>query len=159
MRAACRSIASPPKATAGPDAASAANPTAAAANIDRCICDTSGTQLYTSGFGRLKSTAPLVIELRAVAADGSGSWAANAQLKHFLSAHTKAAFIEQSSDCNGLWSAAVSKWGRVLSAAGGLAMVVGGFLVLNGSRSGYLLVAGATVVVVVGALAGGRRSG
>ena len=53
----------------------------------------------------------------------------------------------------------MSEWGRALSAAGGLAMVVGGFLVLNGSRSGYLLVAGATVVVVVGALAGGRRSG
>ena len=158
MRAACTSIASPPKATAGPDAASAANPTAAAVNIDRCICDTSETQVYTSGFGRLKSTAPLVIELRAVAADGSGS-GGECAAQHFLSAHTKAAFIEQSSDCNGLWSAAVSKWGRALSAAGGLAMVVGGFLVLNGSRSGYLLVAGATVVVVVGALAGGRRSG
>ena len=52
MRAACRSIASPPKATAGPDAASAANPTAAAANIDRCICDTSEIYLHTLGFRR-----------------------------------------------------------------------------------------------------------
>ena len=53
----------------------------------------------------------------------------------------------------------MSKWGRVLSAAGGVAMVVGGLLALSGSRWGYLLVAGAAVVVVVGALAVGRRSG
>jgi hypothetical protein len=52
----------------------------------------------------------------------------------------------------------MSRWGRALSAAGGVAMVVGGLLVLNGSRWGYLLVA-AAVVVVVGALAVGRRSG
>ena len=69
MRAACRSIASPPKATAGPDAASAANPTAAAANIDRCICDTSEIYLHTLGFGRLKSTSP-ADDVRVVVGDG-----------------------------------------------------------------------------------------
>jgi len=67
-------------------------------------------------------------------------------------------FVEYRSDCNGRWSAVMSRWGRALSAAGGVAMVVGGLLVLNGSRWGYLLVA-AAVVVVVGALAVGRRSG
>ena len=53
----------------------------------------------------------------------------------------------------------MSRWGRVLSGAGGVAMVVGGLLVLSGRRWGYLLVAAAAVVVVVGALAVGRRSG
>jgi hypothetical protein len=71
----------------------------------------------------------------------------------------EAVFVKYRSDCNGRWSAAVSRWGRVLAAAGGVAMVVGGLLVLNGSRWGYLLVAAAAVVVVVCALAVGRRFG
>ena len=52
----------------------------------------------------------------------------------------------------------MTRWGRVLSAAGGVAIVVGGLLVLSGIGRGYLLVAAASVVVV-GALAVGRRSG
>jgi hypothetical protein len=68
-------------------------------------------------------------------------------------------FVEYRSDCNGRWSAAMSRWDRVLSGAGGVAMVVGGLLVLSGTRWGYLLVAAAAVVVVVGALGVGRRSG
>ena len=53
----------------------------------------------------------------------------------------------------------MSRWGRVISAAGGVAMVVGGLSALSGSRWGYLLVAAAAVVVVVGALGVGRHSG
>jgi len=53
----------------------------------------------------------------------------------------------------------MSTWGRMLSGAGGVAMVVGGLLVLSGTRWGYLLVAAAAVVVVVGASGIGRRSG
>jgi hypothetical protein len=53
----------------------------------------------------------------------------------------------------------MSRWGRALSGAGGVAMVVGGLLVLSGTRWGYLLVAAAAVVVVVGASGIGRRSG
>jgi hypothetical protein len=37
----------------------------------------------------------------------------------------------------------MSRWGRALSAAGGVGMVVGGLLVLSGSRWGYLFVAAA----------------
>jgi hypothetical protein len=53
----------------------------------------------------------------------------------------------------------MSRRDRVLYAGGGVAMVVGGLLVLGGSRWVYLLVAGAAAVLVVGPLAVRRRSG
>jgi hypothetical protein len=52
----------------------------------------------------------------------------------------------------------MSGWGRVLAVGAGLAMVVGGVVVLAGSRWGYLLVA-AAAVLVVGLFVRGRHSG
>jgi len=55
--------------------------------------------------------------------------------------------------------AAMSRWGRVFAACAGLVMVAGGFLVLSGSSWGYLLVAGAAVILVVSPLARKKRPG
>jgi hypothetical protein len=41
------------------------------------------------------------------------------------------------------WSAATSRWGRVLGAGGGMAMIVGGLLELEGYRWGWMLVVAA----------------
>jgi hypothetical protein len=57
----------------------------------------------------------------------------------------------------------MSRWSRVLAAAAGVVMIVGGVLGLEGYRSGWLLVAAAAAaagaVVVSGTLGGGKRSG
>jgi hypothetical protein len=52
----------------------------------------------------------------------------------------------------------MSRRHRVLGAAAGIVMIVGGVLVLEGNRWGYLVFAGAGLLVV-GPLAVGRRSG
>jgi hypothetical protein len=52
----------------------------------------------------------------------------------------------------------MSSWGRVLGAGCGIAMVVGGLLVLGGSRWGWVLGACAALIFI-GWLAAGRRFG
>jgi len=56
----------------------------------------------------------------------------------------------------------MSRWGRVLCAAAGVVIVLGGLLQLAGHRWGWVLAAAgaaAAALVVTGSLAVGRRSG
>jgi hypothetical protein len=53
----------------------------------------------------------------------------------------------------------MSRWDRVLGVGAGIVMIVGGVLVLQGNRWGYLVFAAAGMLLVVGPFAVGRRSG
>jgi hypothetical protein len=55
--------------------------------------------------------------------------------------------------------AVMSRWGRVFGVGAGIVMIVGGVLVLQGNRWGYLVFASAGMLLVISPLAVGRRSG